>query len=445
MRWSLWNCHNVILCCLLYIDTFVLGQSQDLSFTGPSILSSTTYTAGQYVTVSWTTPFEKTNLLVYQLKETAYAYQVLALEFSQNKTFYVWTAGAVDGQPLTSAHPFHFVLENSDSYSCQGCVTLSKDFNVRKGNAQVSSSASSSSSSTTTAVAPENHQTKTGQSTRNSQTNGHSSTNGQATQASQTSGPGSTASAAGSTGQDQVTSSSKSTLHHDLSIGLGVGLGLGIPLLLAIIGVCFLLARRRRKQRQRFSYRPTGSGNWTVEEVGEKRESGALGPWAAPAAQSRASGLSQMSHSSWIEPFPFEKPELRDQDAISELRRSIHSSGSEYSQNGNGKKISVESPTKASSPLRETSWPLASNGGDKASTKYAWMGGTAAPTKASNGWGAGTAAARRSDVSRANTDMSSLEGIPEQLQPVHHRYGSPTGYNGYTGPNRGDGRDWPLP
>ena len=455
MSCSLWNRNNVILCCVLYSVTFVLGQNQDLSFTGPNILSSTTYTAGQSVTVVWTTPFEKTNLLVYQLKETAYAYEILALEYSQNQTFYVWTAAAVDGQPLTSDHPLHFVLENSASLSCQGCVTLGDDFNVRRADSQVTSSAPlsrtssstpSSSSSTAIAVAPATHRTKTSNPTRRPQTDEPSSGNGQPTQAPQTNEPSSTPSAVGATGQNQITpSSSKSNSHHNLSIGLGVGLGLGIPLLLAIIGICFVLARRRRKQKRRISYRPTGSGNWTAEDVAEKRESDTLGPWAAPAAQSRASGLSQMSHSSWIEPFPFEKPEARDQDAMSELRRSIHSSGSEYSQNGNGKKASVELPTKASGPLREASWPPPSNGGDEASTKYAFMGSTAASTKASNGWGAGTAAARRSDVSWANTDMSSLEGIPEQLQPVHHRYGSPTGYNGYTHQSRGDGRDWPLP
>ena len=93
-------------------------------------------------------------------------------------------------------------------------------------------------------------------------------------------------------------------------------------------------------------------------------------------------------------------------------------------------------------------------------TKYAWMGGPTGATKAGSGWGAGVAAARRSDQSHANTDLSSLEGMPEKLQPVHHRYspeyGSPlakpeyaSGYSngasntGYG--SRGDGRDWPLP
>lgn len=459
-RSLLWSRNNLLVCVILHFVTFAL--SQDLAFTGPSIQSSTSYTEGELVTVSWTTPFNETNLLVYQLKETAYAYEILALRFQQSVTYYVWNAGAVDGEPLNSDHPFHFVLENSDSYACQGCVAQSDEFDVRPANSAAGTSTSSLSTSTSASTAEASTRsrqtTANGQPTQTPQTSqpsavaastSQSGANGQPTQASQTNEPSSAPSAAGAAGQDQVTSStSKSDSDDDLKIGLGVGLGLGIPLVLAVIGVFFCLARRRRKQRKRFSYRPTGSGNWTTEEETPPRESDTLGPWAANAAKSRNSGLSQMSHSSWIEPFPFEKPEARDRDAISELRRSIHSSGSEYSQDGigdgSGKKSSTESPAKTTRSTRETPWPPQSNNGNEANTKYAWMGGSTAPTSASNGWGAGAAAARRSDVSWANTDMSSLEGIPEQLQPVHHRYGSPTG-GYYPAPSRGDGRDWPLP
>lgn len=464
MSRSLWGRNDLIACFLLCFVTFVL--SQDLAFTGPSIQSSTLYTEGQHVTISWTTPWEETNLLVYQLKETAYAYEVLALTYQQNVSFYVWTAGAVDGEPLNSDHPFHFVLENSASYACQGCVTLSDEFDVRPADsvagastssqaASTSSSSSSSSTSTTEASTRTRQRTTNGQPTQTPQINQPNSllastsqtpTNGQPTQASQTNEPSSAPSAAGAAGQDQVTSStSNSGSDNHLKIGLGVGLGLGIPLILAIIALFFFCARRRRKQRKRFSYRPTGSGNWTTEEEAPRRESGTLGPWAP---QSRNSGLSQMSHSSWIEPFPFEKPDARDRDALSEFRRSIHSSGSEYSQdgmeNGSAKKPSTEFSTNTSSSTHGTSWPLRTDNGNEANAKFAMMGGSAASTRASNGWGAGTAAARRSDVSWANTDMSSLEGIPEQLQPVHHRYSSPTARH-YPAPSRGDGRDWPLP
>jgi hypothetical protein len=419
---------------VLYFATF--SSAQDLAFISPDLTpvvggaALPHYTVGEYVTVQWTTPFEETNLLVYQLKETAYAYEVLALNYLQNVTFYVWTAGAVDGEPLNTDHPFHFVLENGKSYSCVGCVTQSPQFNVRRAQPQAAStSTTSSTSSAAGASATPTTQTQTQQTpqTQTQTQHSHEST--------------STPSASGVAGQqDQAMpapSSSKS--HHDLSVGLGVGLGLGIPLLLAIAGLCFFLARRRRKQRRRVSYHPTGSGNWTTDQT-TQRESGALGRLQSQRSQSRASGLSQMSRNSWIDPFEFEKPELRDQDAISQLRQSIHSSGSD----SHVKDVSIETPSKASTS-REPSWPLSSNAGNEANMKYAWMGGAAGAAKASNGWGAGTAAARRSDVSWANTDISSLEGIPEQLQPVHHRYGTPTGHGGYTTPSRGDGRDWPLP
>jgi hypothetical protein len=173
----------------------------------------------------------------------------------------------------------------------------------------------------------------------------------------------------------------------------------------------------------------------------------------------RQSGLSQASRQSYLDPFDFEKAETRDQDALSQLRRSIHSSGSDYSQ----KMVDVDAETPSSakaSTTRETSWPLHSNNGNDLNTKYAWMGGPTGATKAGSGWGAGAAAARRSDLSHANTDLSSLEGMPEQLQPVHHRYspeyGSPLAKTEYAGgygngtnnaayASRGDGRDWPLP
>ena len=436
---SLWHLDSIVMrfsFVVLYFATFALAQH--LAFLQPDLTPVTSgssrphYTVGQDVTISWTTPFEETNLLVYQLKETAYAYDVLALNYGQNVTFYVWSAAAVGGQPLNTDHPFHFVLENGKSYSCVGCVTQSPQFDVQRAQQQEGTTTSSPSTSATRKGATPTSQPRTAQTQ---------------TQTHQTHEQSSTPSASGASGQQQqqdqstpAPSSSKS--HHDMTIGLGVGLGVGIPLLLAIAGLCYFLALRRQKKRRRVSYHPTGSGNWTTDQA-ERPESGALGRWQSQRSergQSRASGLSQMSHNSWIDPFEFEKPGMRDQDALSQLRQSIHSSGSD----SHVKEMSIDTPRKASSS-REPSWPLSNNTGNEANKKYAWMGGTAGAAKASNGWGAGTAAARRSDVSWANTDMSSLEGMPEQMQPVHHRYGSPTGHDGYTSPSRGDGRDWPLP
>ena len=376
----------------------------------------------------------------------------------------------MDGQPLNTAHPFHFVLENAKSFSCNGCVTQSPDFNVRKQQPQSGTTSSSTPKSTSGAGGATTSQPTQAHQTQQSQTKQFQ------TQHSQTQKHTAAPSTAGATGQDRSTPSpSSSKSNHDLGIGLGVGLGVGIPVVLVIAGLCFLLARKRRKDK-RVSYHPTGSGNWTAEPK-PRPESDVLGPWAVEAR--RQSGLSQASRQSYLDPFDFEKAETRDQDALSQLRRSIHSSGSDYSQKGMDVDVDTPSSAKASSSTRETSWPLQSNNGNSrndANTKYAWMGGPTGATKAGSGWGAGAAAARRSDVSHANTDLSSLEGMPEQLQPVHHHryspeYGIPPAKREYTGAysngaysngaysngaysngansaayaSRGDGRDWPLP
>jgi hypothetical protein len=81
----LWKQSNVFLRFSLVISYFAtLAGAQDLAFLSPDLTPVVSggalphYTVGDYVGVSWTTPFEETNLLVYQLKETAYAYEVLA-------------------------------------------------------------------------------------------------------------------------------------------------------------------------------------------------------------------------------------------------------------------------------------------------------------------------------------------------------------------------------
>ena len=58
--------------------------------------------------------------------------------------------------------------------------------------------------------------------------------------------------------------------------------------------------------------------------------------------------------------------------------------------------------------------------------------GTGTPTRSSGLSREPFVASRQSDMSFANTDLSSLEGMPEHIQPVHCQ-------------SRGDGRDWPLP
>ncbi len=61
-----------------------IASAVDLAFLSPDLTPAVSggplphYTVGDYVGVSWTTPFEETNLLLYQLKEKAYAYKILA-------------------------------------------------------------------------------------------------------------------------------------------------------------------------------------------------------------------------------------------------------------------------------------------------------------------------------------------------------------------------------
>ena len=85
MYLSLWKQSNVSLRFSLVISCFAtLALAQNLAFLSPDLTPVVSggalphYTVGDYVGVSWTTPFEETNLLVYQLKESAYAYEVLA-------------------------------------------------------------------------------------------------------------------------------------------------------------------------------------------------------------------------------------------------------------------------------------------------------------------------------------------------------------------------------
>lgn len=105
----------------------------------------------------------------------------------------------------------------------------------------------------------------------------------------------------------------------------------------------------------------------------ESRESGALGPWHSHMSQSSMpfrpsyapSGMTGMSHSSWIDPFDFERPELRDQDAMSQLRQSI------YPSSDDGRIVFPHQPS------------------------------------------------RRSEMSFTETDLSSLRGLPEEPQEMH--------------------------
>ena len=77
--------NNVYRLLLSFIVTAFVSAAQNLSFIEPIIppnvdeVALPYYTAGDEVTISWVTPFEKTTLLVYQLRDNHnWAYGILA-------------------------------------------------------------------------------------------------------------------------------------------------------------------------------------------------------------------------------------------------------------------------------------------------------------------------------------------------------------------------------
>lgn len=249
---------------------------------------------------------------------------VRIVDYPKYDTSYEWTAGPVGGEKLNT-NSFYFAVENGLSDACAECVDRSAFFKVLTRSQQDAQTKSSHTSSAA----------------------GTGATN-------QGGSSGASAPAASGTLHSNEIGQTSSSHNSHLGIGLGVGLGLGIPILLAIIALLFFLRRRRRKQNRRVSYHPTSSGNWTHDEtggvggVGGMREVGGAGiadrepqsrsqslqsspsqySQSTPSQQSNpfrpSTALSHLSHTSWIDSFEFERPEMKDQDAMSQLRSSIH-------------------------------------------------------------------------------------------------------------------------
>ena len=345
------------------------------------------------------------------------------VNYPKSKTTFRWKVHQIENTPLNDDHPFKFVVENGENIGCDGCVDFSPKFLVKQQKKHAAAATTADS----------HHTTKAPKATSTSPTQAQAPTSSASVHAN----PGVAAAEGGHGNSSGLTSSGSGSHHSHLATGLGVGLGLGIPIVLGLLALLFLFLRRRRKEQQRISYRPTGSGNWTTEQMGMteagNRESGALGPWEAdrmsqsglsegsvhvrqsyaPSA-SGMSRMSHMSHRSWINDFEFERPELRDQDAMSQLRNSIHSSthlGEENHPKSFGMADGGDS-TRGEAPLLQ----------QPPSTYF-----TPSSTPPIS---------RKSVTNFGNTDLSSLEGIPEQIlsSPLRPQRRS-----------RGDGRDWPLP
>lgn len=222
--------------------------------------------------------------------------------YQRDKTEVTWEVGALPGSDGLDG-TFHFELRDGVDPDCEGCSLNSGNFVVSRRKA--------GSATTTSSATAGPRPTDSG----DSRTSGTS-----------TSSP--TAAVAGTRSTASATPVKSKASGNDLGVGLGVGLGLGIPLLLVIAGVVFYMRRRRRRRNS------LPRGRQPSPATSSDRASGALlyqdgrqSQQSTPFRPSTAarSERSAWSHRSWIQPFEFEQAEMRDQDAISQLRQSIYS------------------------------------------------------------------------------------------------------------------------
>lgn len=227
---------------------------------------------------------------------------ILIEGFQQDTTEVRWEIGALPGSDGNDG-TFHFELRNGDDPDCEGCSLNSANFVVSRREETSSTTTSSAAAATT-------------------------STRSTASVSSGTSTSSPTAAIAGAQNSATPNASSAAGSANHLEIGLGVGLGVGIPLLLAVAGVVFCMHRRRRRRNSLPRGRQPSaanspdrvSGAWLYQDGRQSQQSMLFRPSTAARSE-----MSSWSHRSWIEPFEFEQVEMRDQDAMSQLRQSIYS------------------------------------------------------------------------------------------------------------------------
>lgn len=344
---------------LLYLASFAVAQN--LAFVRPRFdeLSTTDdgvprMVSGENVTIEWESGFDFTTLVVYQeVGKNLFQEEILARMYSMyvaaeelalthctegarpDRTEAQWEVGALPGSDDLSG-TFHFELRNGVDPECDGCSLNSINFAVVRRGVISSTTASSG--------------TQTATSSRTTDPTARAMNSQSATAA---------VAGAQSTNSSVATPSGDSSNH--LGVGLGVGLGLGIPLVLAIAAMLFCMRRRKRRrdslprgrQPSPANSPDRASGAWLYQDGRHSQQSMLFRP-----STTARSEVSSWSHRSWIEPFEFEHVEMRDQDAISQLRQSIYS-------NSRSRRSQVS-------------------------------------------------------VSIAGSEWGTLEGIPERPQPVHH-------------------------
>lgn len=309
-----------VLSCLV-----PLALAQSLTFVRPDFSSLDTndngipqFTAGDNVTVRRESGFQYTTVSVYQeIEQSVYRVDVLARAYfclralsdlwltimgaedaRPDRTEAEWQVGALaEGDDLSG--PFHFELKNARDSECEGCSLNSENFVVsqRRQTSSVGASSTASPSPMSTG--------------------------------SETTSASSTATLDGAQSSPTSSSAAQRGSNDSLRLGLGVGLGVGIPLLLVAFGLLFCF--RRRKQRRNSLPRgrqpspahssDRASGAWLHQDARQSQQSMLFRPSTAARSE-----MSSWSHRSWIEPFDFEETEMRDRDAMSQLRQSIYSS-----------------------------------------------------------------------------------------------------------------------
>ncbi|KAF2213560.1 hypothetical protein CERZMDRAFT_96392 [Cercospora zeae-maydis SCOH1-5] len=105
--------------------------AQDLAFTEPTKLDPSQHALNSKINAAWTTPFQYTNLELWQGPRADGSFAVISLlkNAPQNTTTYTWKAAPLDDMDF--APPFHFRLQKSDGDNlCDGCVVGSVTFSV---------------------------------------------------------------------------------------------------------------------------------------------------------------------------------------------------------------------------------------------------------------------------------------------------------------------------
>lgn len=370
-----------------------------------------------------------------------------AVDMSSSNTSYTWKAENMNIANM--GNKIYFSIQNANDITCNGCVAKTQAFYVTDKRPIMSGSASPSASvaaaSSPAGVAPSQ--------TEISQTGAGASTAASGQPTTQTTEAAAAAGQQNSRPKPEGKSSSN-------AVGLGVGLGIGLAVLIALIVLLLVCLRRRRRKREpSFSYHPTGSGNWTqsddsprpeVREVTPKYTSGltettAVGDFAEPKFRESGSSsvsnpfrpatpASGLSHTSWIEPFEFERPESRAQDAMSQLRQST------LIDDVDGGNAIVAAPAAAA-----LAPPTVDD--DAASSKYSMQEETFGPESPSDAAvvrSPSSAVGPFSHSSNRNSSGFQYAGIGPDSSPYRTPLERPEPVYAYP-PSQADGRNWPFP